>query len=162
MTGCSVRLLTGFTVRLLTACRFVCGFVSNILCGRASRGCRRRGFTPVRPCVAVRGCRFVCGFVSNLFLFPPDGGATNLVTPAWRAVSCMALWAISCVFVQTGGPANLVTPAWRAVSYAVLLAISCGVGPGAFWVRLGTRDWVHRGRGTRCTGGAGLGAPGAR
>ena len=30
-------------------CRFVCGFVSNLLRGRARRGCRRRGFTPALP-----------------------------------------------------------------------------------------------------------------
>ena len=177
--------------------RFVRGFVSNLLRGRARQGCRRRGFTPAwlavsyvvvsaiscvflqtgggpptwlrRPGVPFRGgfceqslafssgrgghqlgyaglaCRSVSGFVINLLRFLPDGGAANLVTPAWRAVSCVVLLAISCVFpqaggpptwlrrpggpfrellcqqylagsCQAGGPANLVTPAWRAVS----------------------------------------------
>ena len=36
-------------------------------------------------------CRFVGCFVSNLLRFLPDGGAANLVTPAWRAVSCVVL-----------------------------------------------------------------------
>ncbi len=71
----------------------------------SGRGGRQFGY-------AGLACRFVSGFVSNLLRFPPDGG----------------------------GPANLVTPAWRAVSTVALLAISCGVVPDAFWVSLGTRE----------------------
>ena len=79
-------------------------FCKQSLAFSSGRGGRQSGY-------ASLACRFVSGFVSNLLSFPPGGG-----------------------------PANLVTPAWRAVSFVVLLAISCGVVPGAFWVRLGTRD----------------------
>ena len=92
--------------------RFVCGFVSNLLrflpgrgpptwlrppgvpfrvwfCEQSSAFSSRRGGHQLG--YAGLACRFVTGFVSNLLRFLPDGGAANLVTPAWRAVSCVVL-----------------------------------------------------------------------
>ena len=97
------------------------------------------GLPPTRFYAGLAG-RFVRGFVSNLLRFLPDGGGHQLgyASLACRFVSGFVSNLLS--FPPGGGPANLVTPAWRAVSFVVLLAISCGVVPGAFWVRLGTRD----------------------
>ena len=50
----------------------------------------------------------------------------------------------------------MVTPAWRAVSLVVLLAIS------SLAELFQAHFWCAWGRGTRCTGDAGIGAPGAR
>ena len=159
------------------------------------------------------GAPFRGWFCEQSRAFSSRRGAANLVTPAWRAVSCMVLWAIYCVFFRTGGPptllrrpgvpfrkwfckqslafssgrggrqlgyaglacrfvcgvvgnllrfppdggpANLVTLAWRAVSCVVLSAIS------SLAELFQAHFWCAWGRGTRCTGGAGLGAPGAR
>ena len=76
------------------------------------RGARQLGYAGLAG-------RFVSGFVGNLLRFLPDGGATNLVTPAWRVLS---QWFCekSLAFSPGGGAANLVTPAWRAVSCVVL------------------------------------------
>ena len=231
-------MLTGCTVCLLTACRFVCGFVSNLLRGRAGRGCRRRGLTPAwravswvalcaiscvvvpdgvaadavlrrpggpfrggfckqslafssgrggpptwlrRPGVPFRewfcwqslafssrrgghqlryaglACSFASGFVRNLLSFPPDGGGGCQLGYAGRA--CRFVGGIVSHllrFPPDGGPANLVTLAWRAVSCVVLSAIS------SLAELFQAHFWCAWGRGTRCTGGAGLGAPGAR
>ena len=76
------------------------------------------------------------------------GGAANLVTPAWRAVSCVVLWAISYVFLQAGGP-----PTW----------LRWPGGPFRVWFcrqYLLLRSCSRRIFGA--PGGAGLGAPGVR
>ena len=194
--------------------RFVYGFVSNILGGRARRGCRRHGFMPAwravscvvlwaiscvflraggpptwlcRPGVPFRewfwqqsfvlssgrggrqlgyaglACRFVCGFVRNLLRFSSGGGGRQLgyarLAP-FRGRCCEH----SLTFSSRRGARQLVYAgqAGRFVSGFVSNLFSRGVVPGAFLVRQGTRDYVHRGRATRCTGDAGLGALGAR
>ena len=149
--------------------RFVRGFVSNLLrflpgrgpptwlrppgvpfrvwfCEQSSAFSSRRGGHQLG--YAGLACRFVTGFVSNLLRFLPDGGAANLVTPAWRAVSCVVLWAISYVFLQTGGP-----PTW----------LRWPGGPFRVWFcqqSLLLRSCSRRIFGA--PGGAGLGAPGVR
>ena len=106
-------MLTGCTVCLLTACRFVCGFVSNLLRGRAGRGCRRRG-----------------------------------LTPAWRAVSWVALCAISCVVVPDGVAADAVLRRpggpFRGGFCGQSLAFSSGRGGPPTWLRrpgVPFREW---------------------
>ena len=75
-------------------------FCKQSLAFSSGRGGRQLGY-------AGPACRFVCGVVGNLLRFPPGGGPANLVTLAWRAVSCVVLLAISCVFLRAGGP-----PTW--------------------------------------------------
>ena len=74
------------------------------------------GLPPTRFYAGLAG-RFVCGFVSNILRDRARQGCRRRgFMPAWRDVSCVVLWAISCVFLRTGGGANLVTVAKRAVS----------------------------------------------
>ena len=96
------------------------------------------------------------GFVSNLLRFLPDGGGRQL---GYAGLACRFVCGVVSNllrFPPGGGPANLVTLAGRAVSYMVLSAIS------SLAELFPTHFWCAWGRGTRCTGDAGLGAPGAR
>ena len=165
--------------------RFVRGFVSNLLRFLPGRGpptwLRRPGvpfrvwfceqssaFSPRRGGhqlgYAGLASRFVTGFVSNLLRFLPDGGGP----PTWlrRPGVPFRVWCcgLSLTFSSRRGARQLgyAGQAGRFGSGFVSNLFSCGVVPGAFLVRQGTRDYVHRGRKTRCTGDAGLGALGAR
>ena len=131
------------------AYRFVSGFGSNLLCFPPGGGGRQLGY-------AGLACRFVCGFVRNLLRFSSGGGGRQL---GYAGLACRSVGGVVSTllrFPQGGGPANLVTRARRAVSLVVLSAISSLAG------LFQAHFWCARGRGTTCTGDAGLGAPGTR
>ena len=90
----------------------------------SGRGGRQFGY-------AGLACRFVSGFVSNLLRFPPDGGARQLGYAGLAG-------RFDCGFVS-----NILRGRARRI-----LGEPGDAGIGA----PGTRDEVHRGRGTRSTG----------